>query len=160
MPLIFFPSSTNLSLQHAPVQGKKGPDPEPHTFLPFKTTEEAWFWFITAQQARVEGARFIAGQGLYPRPCEPLDILKVMDGLYRHRRLLRDHLLVLRHYGRRHMPPDARRPREMRAAKLWKEALERIGEVLIRKGIVVPSGQAHPDWIAQARIFENTGVPL
>jgi hypothetical protein len=106
---------------------------------PFASTEEAWFWFIQAQQARNEGARFSAGLGLVRRPCEPLDILRVLDRLYRHRRLQMDHLMVLRHYGRRQMPPDARRPKEIRAHKLWVEALERIETVLERKGIVRPS---------------------
>lgn len=106
--------------------------------FPFESAEEAWFWFIAAQEARTDGARFTAGLGMLPRPCEPVDILKVVDRLYRHRRLLRDHLLVLRHYGRRRLPPDDRRVKELRAHTLWHEALERIGEVLERKGIVRP----------------------
>ena len=39
--------------------------------FPFHDTEEAWFWFVLAQQARVEGARYTAGLSLTPRPCEP-----------------------------------------------------------------------------------------
>ena len=108
-------------------------DPNLH---PFESAVDAWFWFILAQQARNEGARYTAGLSLTPRPCEPADILKILDGLYRQRRLLRDHLLVLRHYGRRQMAPDPRRVKEMRAHKLWKEALERIEPILVRKGIV------------------------
>jgi hypothetical protein len=104
--------------------------------MPFGSVEEAWFWFIQAQQARNDGARFSMGQGLVPRPCEPLDILKVIDGLYRQRRLVMDHMMVLRHYGRRMMPPDARRVKEAVAAKLWGEAMDRMEPVLIRKGIV------------------------
>ncbi len=103
--------------------------------VPFESAEEAWFWFIQAQQARSEGASPADGS-LYPRPCEPIDILKILDRLYRHRRLLRDHLLVLRHYGRRTMAPDPHRVKEMRAHRLWHEALERIEEVLVCKGIV------------------------
>lgn len=112
---------------------------QPETELfPFENTEEAWFWFIAAQEARNDGARFAAGLGLLPRPCEPLDILKVVDNLYRHRRLLRDHLLVLRHYGRRRLAPDEHRVKEQRAHTLWHEAMERIGVVLENKGIVRP----------------------
>lgn len=103
---------------------------------PFDSVEEAWFWFIAAQGARNDGARFIAGAGLVPRPCEPIDILKTLDRLYRQRRLLRDHLLVLRHYGRRNMPPDSRRIKEARAHHLWVEALERLEAPLQKKGIV------------------------
>lgn len=106
--------------------------------VPFANAEEAWFWFVNAQQARHDGARFVAGQGTVPRPCEPVDILRIVDRLYRQRRLQRDHLLVLRYYGRRRMPPDSRRVREMRAHKIWTEALERMEGALISKGIVAP----------------------
>lgn len=105
-------------------------------YVPFDDAVEAWFWFISAQQAKNEGARYTAGLSLTPRPCEPADILKILDRLYRQRRLLRDHLLVLRHYGRRQMEPDLRRPKEMRAYKIWHEAIERIEPPLIKKGIV------------------------
>ena len=103
----------------------------------FATAEEAWFWFIQAQAARNDGARFGQGRGLVVRPCEPLDILRCVDRLYRQRRLVMEHLLVLRHYGRRLMAPDARRVKEIRAWELWCEALQRIEPVLVRKGIVV-----------------------
>ncbi len=104
--------------------------------IPFASAEEAWFWFIQAQQARNDGARFRVGAGLYPRPCEPLDILKVLDRLYRARKLMMDHVLVLRHYGRRMMPPDPYRVKEARAHKLWIEALGLMEFVLVGKGIV------------------------
>lgn len=103
---------------------------------PFEDAAEAWFWFILAQQAREDGARFASGAGLIPRPCEPGDILNVLNQLYRGRRLSMDHLLVLRHYGRRQLAPDPRRIKEVRAHGLWTEALERVEEILIRKGIV------------------------
>ncbi len=123
---------------------------------PFMNAEEAWFWFITAQDARNDGARFVAGQGLHTRPCEPIDIMKVLDRLYRQRRLLRDHLLVLRHYGRRHLAPDSRRVKEVRAHQLWTEALERIGEVLKKKGIIHAPRQPHENWHHEALLFEST----
>ena len=103
---------------------------------PFENAAEAWFWFMAAQDAKNDGAKFTAGAGLYKRPCEPVDILKVLDRLHRNRRLHRDHLLVLRHYGRRHMAPDPFRDKEKRSHYLWKEALERIEGVLVAKGIV------------------------
>ncbi|MBI1301329.1 MAG: hypothetical protein GC137_06680 [Alphaproteobacteria bacterium] len=108
--------------------------------VPFESVEEAWFWFIAAQQARNDGARFVAGHGDVVRPCEPVDILNILDRLYRQRRLLRDHLLVLRHYGRRNLAPDSRRVKEKRAAILWKQAIERLEPVFIRKGIVEAGG--------------------
>jgi hypothetical protein len=104
--------------------------------VPFASAEEAWFWLVAAQEARTDGARVVAGQGKLPRPCEPVDILRVVDRLYRQRRLMRDHLLVLRYYGKRRLPPEPRRLREARAFTIWTEALERIEAVLIAKGIV------------------------
>lgn len=131
--------------------------------VPFETAVEAWFWFIQAQQARNEGARFTAGAGLIPRPCEPSDILKILDRLHRSRRLLMDHFIVLRHYGRRQMPPDPRRTKEVRAHKLWKEALERIEPLLVRKGIVRARklGTPHPNkfWSHGAIVYEREVRP-
>lgn len=104
--------------------------------VPFDTVEEAWFWFIRAMQARNEGARFRKGEALVPRPCEPVDIFKIMDRLYRSRRLLIDHFKVLRHYGRRMLPPDPHRVKERRAHTLWTEAMKRLEPALVNKGIV------------------------
>ncbi len=122
---------------------------------PFDSAEEAWFWFILAQKAREDGARFVAGSGLVPRPCEPIDVLKCVDRLYRKRRLVMDHILVMRHYGLRQMPPDPRRIKEARAAKLWKEAMERLSDILVTKGIVreLRTGEQH--WLFDAVIYEG-----
>lgn len=104
--------------------------------VPFSSAEAAWFWFIETQMARSEGARLVSGAGLYPRPCEPVDICREVERLYRGRRLLIDHIKVLKHYGVRLMSPDPRHPKEIRAHYIWEEAMERIEEALIRKGIV------------------------
>ena len=106
--------------------------------MPFDSVQEAWFWFVQAQQARNEGARFSAGCGVIARPCEPVDILNILGRLHRQRMITRDHLLVLRHYGRRQMAPDSYRAKEVRAYHIWHEALERLQPALERKGIVVP----------------------
>ena len=103
---------------------------------PFSSAEEAWFWFIQAYDARQDGAKVAAGNALFPRPCEPLDILSALDKLYRNRRLVMDHMLVLRHYGRRLLPPDPDRPKELRAYYLWREALDRLEDSLVKKGVV------------------------
>lgn len=104
--------------------------------VPFVDAEEAWFWFLQAQAARYDGARFTSGQALYPRPCEPIDVFKVVDRLYRNRMITMEHLRVLKHYGQRLMAPDANRTREARAHSLWVEALDKIEDVLVNKGIV------------------------
>jgi hypothetical protein len=111
---------------------------------PFGSAEEAWFWFVEAHEARMAGARVLAGLGLVARPCEPLDVLRAVDRLYRQRRLFRDHLLVLAHYGRRRMPPDPDRRAEQRAHGVWREALDRLEGVLRAKGIVAPPPPAAP----------------
>lgn len=124
----------------------------------FDTAEEAWFWFILAQEARNAGARITAGLSLISRPCEPMDILKCVERLYRNRRLTMDHILVLRHYGKRHLPPDPVRIKEMRAHDLWIEALERLEPVLVGKGIVcAPMTLPQPGiyWARSAMIHQG-----
>lgn len=102
----------------------------------FVSAEEAWFWFVQAQLAKESGARITMGKGNIPRPCEPIDILRILDRLYRTRRLLMDHIHVLKHYGLRQMRPDADRVKEMRASTLWDEAMLCLSLPLINKGIV------------------------
>lgn len=107
-----------------------------HDLHPFRCVEEAWFWFIQANKARNEGARIQANMGRLSRPCEPVDILKVIDRLYRNRRLNLDHLHVLRHYGNRMVTPDPSARQERRSYDIWREAMDRMEPILIRKGIV------------------------
>ena len=104
--------------------------------VPFVTPAEAWFWFMQCHAARQAGARVGKNRGGVARPCEPIDVIRVVDRLFRQRRLLRDHICVLAHYGRRLMPPDPGRSREQRAHELWAEALDRMDPVMRRKGII------------------------
>lgn len=133
------------------------PQSDAATF-PFESVEEAWFWFVSSYEAKEDGARFIAGSGLLPRPCEPVDILRAVDGLYRQRRLQRDHLLVLRHYGRRLMAPDVRRPKEARAHTLWEEAMMRLEAVLEKKGIVKTNDRFNLRDLPPAFMIESVGM--
>ncbi|MFP5516856.1 MAG: hypothetical protein ACLGJC_27715 [Alphaproteobacteria bacterium] len=112
-------------------------DAEPYRAAgePFAGAEEAWFWAVQAQDAKAAGARVVAGRGLVERPCEPQDVLRAVDRLYRTRILLRDHLHVLVHYGRRQSAPEPDRFREQRAHSLWREAFEAIAPALRDKGI-------------------------
>ncbi|WP_049976357.1 hypothetical protein [Azospirillum sp. B506] len=102
---------------------------------PFAGAEEAWFWAVQAQDAKAAGARIVAGCGQIARPCEPQDVLRAVDRLYRMRKLMRDHLHVLVHYGRRQSAPVPERFREQRAHSLWREAFEVIAPALRDKGI-------------------------
>lgn len=112
--------------------------------VPFESVEEAWFWFIQARLATTQGARIKAGAGKLPRPCEPYDILMIVNDLYRKRRLLMDHAKVLRHYGERLSPPDPWNVREGRAYRLWQEAMQRLEPVLWRRGIIAAPVVAEP----------------
>ena len=119
----------------------------------FASAEDVWFWFINAREATLDGAKIRAGLASLPRPCEPLDVMQIIDRLYRNRRLLRDHFLVLRHYGVRHMPPDSRRPKEARAAFLWGQAMAVLEEAFIAKGILSPR-----DLTAEVKAFRMARI--
>ncbi len=104
--------------------------------VPFASAAEAWFWAALGLIARRDGAALRAGLGLVARPCEPLDVLRSIDRLYRNRVIDRDHLAVLADFGERSYPPDGSWPREARAARLWEEAMAKLEPALRRKGIV------------------------
>ncbi len=123
-------------------------------FVPFDSAEETWFWFIQAQQASLDGARFTAGLSLTPRPCEPIDILNILNRLYRNRLLLWDHMLVLRHYGRRQVPPDLHHVKEARAHTLWVEAMKKLEPVFIRRGIMHEKKPSE-SWVEDVKIYSN-----
>jgi hypothetical protein len=103
---------------------------------PFATAEEAWFWTMAALTARNAGARIVAGLGLKPRSCEPDDVIRCLDRLYRQRRIEIAHLRVLRRFGDQQVPPDPRHPGDRSALRLWREALGRLEWPLRMKGIV------------------------
>jgi hypothetical protein len=108
---------------------------EPPT-QPFRDAQEAWLWTMAALIARREGARFSARKGLVTRPCEPDDVVKCLDGLYRQRRIDLAHARVLRIWGERQMPPSVAVVAERYDHRLWIEALERLEWPLRIKGIV------------------------
>lgn len=113
-----------------------GRTPAPLDTEPFATAEEAWFWYARCQIARDDGVRFRAGLGEVTRPCEPDDIVREVQRLYRGRVLRRDHLGVLGRFGRRLSPPDPHGGDSRGAASLWDEALDRLTTPLRHKGIV------------------------
>ena len=103
---------------------------------PFASAAEAWFWYMTCHQARLDGARIVAGAGSVGRPCEPADIRAVVVRLYHAGRLHGDHLRVMVRYGRGMLPPDPTRPALAKHARHWDEAMARLEPVLRAKGIV------------------------
>lgn len=105
----------------------------------FINAEEVWFWFMQANKAKQDGARQGANQGDVIRPCEPSDILKILERLRRHRRLDMNHFRVMRHYGERMVAPDPYHAKESLSARVWNEAMGILREVLVSKEIVMPS---------------------
>ena len=103
---------------------------------PFHSAEEAWFWTMAALVARREGARYTANQGRIGRPCEPDDVVRCLDALYRRRRIDLVHARILRIWGERRASPNPAHAGERCDWRLWREALDRLEWPLRVKGIV------------------------
>lgn len=101
---------------------------------PFRSAEEAWFWTVGALAARREGSG--GGVCRVERPCDPDDIIRCLDQLYRTRRIELLHARILRIWGDRQCAPNPEYPRERCDWRLWREAMDRLEEKLRRKGIV------------------------
>lgn len=109
---------------------------DPFRAEPFRSAEDAWFWTMAALTARREGARFGANRGLVKRPCDPDDVVKCLDMLYRRRRIDLVHARILRIWGERRTAPNPAYPAERCDARFWREALNRLEWPLRVKGIV------------------------
>jgi hypothetical protein len=103
---------------------------------PFRNAEQAWFWTMASLRARHDGAVGRSGCAR-PRPCEPDDVIRCLDLLYRRRRIDLAHARALRVWGERQIAPQDRH----RDAALWREALARLEWVLRSKGIVAVEGK-------------------
>ena len=103
---------------------------------PFRNAEQAWFWTMAALLARHEGGGRPRGSGV-PRPCEPDDVVRCLDGLYRRKRIDLAHARVLRVWGERGVSPDRDRGAERDEARLWREAITLLEWPLRVRGIVV-----------------------
>jgi len=103
---------------------------------PFVSAEEAWLWTMAALRARRDGARYTANSGLVGRPCEPDDVIRCLDRLYRARRIDLVHARILRVWGERQIAPNPAYATERCDFKLWREALDRLDWPLRAKGIL------------------------
>jgi hypothetical protein len=103
---------------------------------PFDNAESAWLWTMAALIARREGARYTANKGLFTRPCDPDDVVKCLDGLYRQTRINLAHARILRIWGERQIAPSTAVAAERNDHRLWSEALERLAWPLRIKGII------------------------
>lgn len=109
---------------------------------PFRNADEAWFWTMAALVARRDGARIVSGRGLVSRPCEPDDVVKCLDRLYRQRRIDLAQARIMRIWGERGTAPDPTALRERGDYRLWREAMERLEWPLRLKGIVAGPANA------------------
>ena len=101
---------------------------------PFHSVEQAWFWTMAALVARREGSR---NSGVrVARPCDPDDVVKCLDQLYRRRRIDLVHARILRIWGERGVAPNPAYRLERCDWRIWREALSRLEWPLRVKGIV------------------------
>jgi hypothetical protein len=124
-----------LALRHSPNAMRLPVRFSPHT-QPFDSAEQAWLWTMAALIVRRDGARYTANQGAVVRPCDPDDVVKCLDGLYRQGRITLAHARVLRLWGERQMAPSPVVAVERHDHELWSEAHERLAWPLRVKGIV------------------------
>jgi hypothetical protein len=61
---------------------------------------------MAALMARRDGAGPVLNVGRVARPCEPDDVVKCLDRLYRQRRIDLTHARILRRWGERQAEPD------------------------------------------------------
>jgi hypothetical protein len=98
---------------------------------PFSDAESAWFWCVQTSEAIHSGARLEPGRATTPRPCEAVDIQKVVLRLADEKILNEGHVKALVTYGPRQIRPNNKIP-----AMLWQQAMDRLTPVLQHKGIV------------------------
>ncbi len=103
---------------------------------PFRTAEQAWLWTMAALLARRDGAELSWRPEGPPRPCDPEDVVRSLDTLYRDRSVELLHVRILRIWGERQTAPRATRPLQHSDWRLWNQALAQLEWVLRARGIV------------------------
>ena len=93
-------------------------------------------WTMAALRSRHDGLTTMTSRGLPSRPCEPDDVIRCLDALYRRRRIDLVHARVLRVWGERQTPPNPNYATESCDFRLWTQALELLEWPLRVKGIV------------------------
>ena len=104
--------------------------------LPFRGGEEAWFWTMAVLVARRDGAGAAWRPTGPARPCDPEDIVKCLDALYRRRAITLLHARILRLWGERQMPPRADLPAQIGDFRVWQQAMAQLEWALRGRGIV------------------------
>jgi hypothetical protein len=107
----------------------------------FASSADAWFWTMRALRARHDG-QTRSGNSAIARPCEPDDVIRALDTLFRRRKLTGRHARVLRNWGEQQRTPD---PRSAGANEcgLWREAIAALDSQLRAKGIIETNIRKH-----------------
>jgi hypothetical protein len=102
--------------------------------VPFRDVEECIIWTI---KALGDAAEVGDGSGrAVSRICEPIEVVRCLDTLYRRRRIDLRHARILRIWAHRGRPPRADAPNERSDSRLWREATERLEWPLRSLGII------------------------
>lgn len=105
---------------------------------PFPSVKAAWWWTMREIELREHGRRGAPTRDDARRPCTPDDVVKVVDRLYRERKIGLHHARVLKAYGLSQVEPDPQHATERADALVWQEAMARMEWPLRVKGIVGP----------------------
>jgi hypothetical protein len=122
------------AIAHEPMSSSRTNVLNPAHAEPFRDAESAWFWTMAALAARRDGSRSSAPR--IPRCCDPDDVLRSLDQLYRRRRIDLLHARIMRVWGERGIAPNPAHARERCDARIWREAMDRLEWPLRMKGIV------------------------
>ena len=109
---------------------------DPDATVPFHSAQEAWFWTVAALLARRDGAGVAWRPDGPARPCDPDDIVRCLDVLYRQRSIELLHARILRIWGERQAAPRADRMGQRSDYRLWHQALGQLEWALRARGIV------------------------
>ena len=104
--------------------------------IPFRSAEEAWLWTMVTLTARKDGAALAWRPEGPQRPCDPEDMTRCLDILYRERSIELLHARILRIWGERQTAPRGDRPQQQSDWRLWHQALGQLEWVLRARGIV------------------------
>ena len=100
---------------------------------PFPDAATAFFWATGSLAAR-RATALPGAAATVTRPCEPATIVRLLDTLYRRRRIDTAHARVLARWAARGVEPCPQRHRA--DAALWREAIDRLAGLLRPRGIV------------------------
>lgn len=104
--------------------------------LPFRSAEEAWLWTMSILVARRDGVDVAWRPDGPARPCDPDDVVRCLDRLYRDTSISLLHARILRLWGERQVAPRSDRPAQRADWRLWHQALGRMEWVLRASGVV------------------------